>query len=254
MGFHALFLALRLFFFPAGIGELAEIPAIPAGSYSVYEYNGFTLKYNESLKISEWAAYELTAQKAREINAKRGNRFYTDRTIAEKSAESDDYKHSGYDRGHLVPAADMRFSKDAMRDSFYMTNIVPQTPELNRGPWLDLEEEIRGWVERDEALLIVSGPIFENGEVERIGKNEVAVPHSFFKVILDFTMPEKKGIAFIMPNANIKQDELSKRGFYDYAVPIDAVEEASGIDFFPWLSEEDHALEESADIFLWMLK
>ena len=248
-GLLALFLALRLFFFPAGFGELAEIPAIPEGSRAVYEYNGFTLKYREELKISEWVAYELTAEEVLEINARRRDRFYTDRTIAEKSAKSDDYKGSGYDRGHLAPVADMRFSADAMRDCFYMTNIAPQTPALNRGPWADLEKEIREWALRDETLLIVTGPVFASGDYETIGENEVAVPHFFFKVILDAVPPEKKGIAFLMPNSSIYRDEdADASDFYTYAVPIDLIEALTGIDFFPWLSEEEQWLEEMADV------
>ncbi len=248
-GLLALFLALRLFFFPAGIGELPEIPAIPAGSSAVYEYNGFTLKYCEELKVSEWVAYELTAEEVSEIRARRSSRFYADRTIAEQSAEPDDYKGSGYDRGHLAPAADMRFSEDAMRDCFFMTNIAPQTPALNRGPWADLEKEIREWALRDEALLIVTGPIFLDGEHETIGESKVAVPDFFFKVILDAVSPEKKGIAFIMPNSNLpRKVDSPASDFYAYAVPIDTVEEITGIDFFPWLSEEEHYLEETADV------
>ena len=248
-GLLSLFLSLRLFFFPAGFGELAEIPAIPEGSRAVYEYNGFTLKYIEELKLSEWVAYELTAEEVSQINAKRSSRFYTDRTIAEKSATTDDYKGSGYDRGHLAPAADMRFSEDAMRDCFYMTNIAPQAPALNRGPWADLEKEARNWALRDEALLIVTGPIFASDGYETIGENDVAVPDFFFKVILDAVPPEKKAIAFIMPNSNAyREDEGLSSDFYDYAAPIDAVEELTGIDFFPWLSEEELWLERCADI------
>ena len=254
----ALLLALRLFFFPAGIGELPEAPAIPAGSSSVYEYNGFTLKYCQSLKVSQWVAYELTAEEAASTQAKRTNRFYPDRTIPEQTAHPDDYKRSGYDRGHLAPAADMRFSEDAMRDSFCMTNIAPQAPELNRRLWADLEKEIRRWAERDESLLIVTGPLFLGKDFKTIGENEVAVPDFFFKVVLDYVPPEKKGIAFIMPNSSALPQsaggDAPDLGLYAYAVPIDAVEEASGIDFFPWLSEEEHFLEESADILLWMLE
>ena len=251
-GLLALFLALRLFFFPAGMGELAEIPAIPEGSRAVYEYNGFTLKYREELKISEWVAYELTDEEVSQVNAKRSSRFYADRTIAEKSAESDDYKGSGYDRGHLAPAADMRFSAEAMRDCFYMTNIAPQAPALNRGPWADLEKAIRKWALRDEALLVVTGPVFAGGGYETIGENEVAVSHSFFKVILDAVPPEKKGIAFLMPNSSIYRDgDAATSDFYAYAVPIDAVEEITGIDFFPWLSEDEQWLEKMADVELW---
>ena len=252
IGLLPLFLALRLFFFPAGVGELAEIPAIPEGCGSVYEYNGFTLKYREELKISEWVAYELTAEEVSQISARRSSRFYADRTIAEQSAEPDDYKGSGYDRGHLAPAADMRFSADAMRDCFYMTNIAPQTPALNRGPWADLEKEARRWALRDEALLIVTGPVFINESYATIGENEVAVPHFFFKVILDAVPPEKKGIAFLMPNSSIYRDgDAAAGGFCAYAVPIDLIEELTGIDFFPWLPEEEHWLEEAADVLLW---
>ena len=196
----ALFLFLRLFLFPAGFTELPEIPATEHPYDSVYEYTGFTLKYNEALRISDWVAYELTEEEASSKTASRTNRFYSDMTITEKTAEDSDYLYSRYDRGHLAPAADMRFSKEAMQDSFCLTNITPQKPEFNRGIWAKLERAVRDWVSRDEALLIITGPVFTSDDFARIGKNGVAVPDFFYKVILDYTLPEKKGIAFIIPN------------------------------------------------------
>lgn len=239
------FLALRLLFFPAGIKELPEIPTLESGYTAVYEYTGFTVKYNEDLKIADWVAYELTEEEVNATEATRTNRFYPDYTIPERTAEDSDYKHSGYDRGHLAPAADMRFSKQAMEDCFCLTNIAPQAPQFNRGIWARLEQAVRKWAERDDALLVVTGPLFTSEEFPRIGKNGVAVPDAFFKVILDNTPPEKKGVAFVIPN---KKSDLP---FYAYALTIDELEKTSGLDFFPWISEEESFLESEMDLSLW---
>lgn len=243
--FPNLFLFIRLFFFPFGFTELLEIPETEIPYTSVYEYTGFTLKYNEDLKISDWVAYELTGEEVTTLNAPRSNRFYSDKTIPEKTAEDSDYKYSGYDRGHLAPAADMRFSKDAMKACFCLTNIAPQTPEFNRGIWAELEQEIRKWAIRDGSLLIVTGPAFVSENFNRIGKNSVAVPEFFYKVILDYSLPEKKGIAFIIPN------KKTDNPFYSYAVSIDEAEELTGLNFFPWLPENELFLESEIDASLW---
>lgn len=93
-----------------------------------------------------------------------------------------DYTHSGYDRGHMAPAADMKWNETAMEESFLLSNICPQIPELNRGRWKELEEQIREWVQRDSALLITCGPIVSTPR-KTIGRHEIVVPTRFFKVV-----------------------------------------------------------------------
>lgn len=243
-----LLMALRLLFFPAGTEELPEIPAIPPGTSTVYAYNGFTLQFNAERKVADWVAYELTAEEVRTKNAGRSDRFHPDATIPEETALPGEYRRSGYDRGHLAPAADMRFSAEAMYDSFCMTNIAPQTPALNRGPWKDLEEEVRDWALQEGSLLVVTGPVFTTKTISTIGAGQVAVPDFFYKVLLDYTPPEKKGIAFLFPN---RPEQNRRGGIFLYALSIDEIEARTSVDFFPWLPEEEVSLEAEADIFLW---
>lgn len=154
----------------------------------------FTLKYNEKTKQADWVAYELTLDEVFGSEAKRSNAFKTDKDITSGTATNDDYKYSGFDRGHLAPAADMKFSKTAMEESFLFTNICPQNPTFNRGMWASLEAMVRYWALVNEAILVVSGPIFYSPEFKTIGETKVGIPDAFFKVILDYREPEKKGL------------------------------------------------------------
>lgn len=156
-----------------------------------------------------------------------------------------DYRRSGYDRGHLAPAADMKVTDEVMSESFFMSNMSPQTPYFNRGIWKQLEEKVREWVSVDDTLYIVTGPILYVG-LPTIGDNEVSVPKFYYKVILDYSLPEIKAIGFVLPN------EKCEIPLENYVVPIDWIEAITGIDFFPNLSyiDEDQ-LESSMYAQLW---
>ena len=97
------------------------------------------------------------------------------------SAHSSDYTKSGYDRGHLCPAADMDFNPVAMEESFFMSNISPQAPEFNRGIWKDLETEVRNWAKKEKKIYVVTGPVFRDNK-GTIGEDKVTVPGYFFKI------------------------------------------------------------------------
>ena len=147
-------------------------------------------------------------------------------------AYTGDYTKSGYDRGHMAPAADMKWNKQAMEESFYMSNICPQNPNLNRGDWNDLEEKSRQWAKKYGAVYIACGPIYDTKRPKRIGNNKVAVPHAFYKVILINDKKNPQAIGFIFPNS------AGHKPLKKYMVTVDSVEKRTDIDFFPALPDE----------------
>ena len=159
---------------------------------------------------------------------------------------NEDYTRSGYDRGHLAPAGDMKWSAKAMRESFYLSNICPQKPKLNRGIWKDLEEQCRMWALDNGSLLIVTGPVI-TGDMKRLGKNRVAIPKAFYKVLCYHTEKGYKGIGFLFENRDYKDNSLKSM-----AIPIDSVEKATGIDFFPSIpDDQENEMEAAVDWSRW---
>jgi endonuclease G len=209
------------------------------------EYKGFVLKYNEQHEQADWVAYELTAEET-SGSYERTNNFRADPNITTGSASLEDYKYSGYDRGHLIPAGDVQWSKEAMSSSFYFSNISPQDPGFNRGDWRLLEEKVRAWAKANKSVHVVTGPALKQGVVDTIGQNKVTVPRYYYKVILDDQEPELKGIGFIMPNKTLLGS------IQDYAVTIDSVEVFTGIDFYSSLSDRiEDTLEANINIDAW---
>lgn len=209
-----------------------ELPAIHQGD-QIVKHIGYTLSYNEKHEQAEWVAYELTAEETQKAY-ERSNKFRPDPDVATQSSDNEDYKGSGYDRGHLAPAADMSWSRETMQESFYYSNMSPQVPAFNRGIWKQLEEQVREWARSNRSLYVVTGPVLEEG-LPTIGHDKVSVPRFYYKVLLDYTEPDIKGIGFIIPN------EASKLPLSTYAVSIDEVEKATHIDFFPALPDDQEA-------------
>ena len=139
----------------------------------VIKHEGYTVSYNSEYRIANWVAYELTATEAKSKKTERSNKFVSDPQVKGATAMNEDYTRSGYDRGHLAPAGDMKWSAKAMRESFYLSNICPQKPKLNRGIWKDLEEQCRLWALDNGSLLIVTGPVI-TGDMKRLGKNIIS--------------------------------------------------------------------------------
>lgn len=209
----------------------------------------YSLSYLEKFELAEWVAYELTKQSLLLPNVERSNWFEKDEDIRTQSADYYDYKGSGYSRGHLAPAADMAFSKEAMKESFLMSNMSPQLRGFNNGIWKELEENVRDWAFKNIRLYVVTGPVISKGLLGRIGKNKVAVPKYFYKVILDINDPEHKAIAFIIPN------ETSEERLESYAMSVDEAEKITGLDFFASLinDKKEEEIESSYDISKWPL-
>lgn len=206
---------------PAG----AEIPVLKNGAKEqIIKHEGYTVSYNSDFKIPNWVAYELTKEKVNNANVKRHNKFIPDPDVKGATAMNEDYTRTGYDRGHMVPAGDMKWSEKVMRETFYFSNICPQDRGLNSGVWNDLEMTIRVWAKEHKRIYIACGPVIEK-DLKRLGKNRVGIPRMFYKVVCD---PEKtQCIGFLFENRDYKQ--TSPR---DLAVTVDKVEEVTGIDFF----------------------
>ena len=207
----------------------------------------YSLSYDEAHEQAEWVAYQLFADSLRKPWLAREDSFREDLKVSTGSATLRDYRNSGYDRGHLVPSADMAYNKKAMSGTFLMSNMSPQARNFNKGIWRELEELTRGWAKRFKSLYVVSGPVLTLEPKGYIGENEVTIPAAYYKVLLDLSEPELKGIAFILPN------EISYEPLFRYATSIAEVERMTGIDFFADLltEEEEALLEDRFNIDLW---
>lgn len=209
-----------------------EIPIMRSNiGGQILKRKGYTLSYNADYKTSQWVAWELTRK---ETKGKEGrtDKFLPDPDVLGAKAYTSDYTKSGYDRGHMAPAADMKWSRQAMEESFFMSNISPQNPNLNRGDWNDLEEKSRQWAKKYGAVYIACGPIYDTKRPKRIGNNKVAVPDAFYKVILINEKKNPKAIGFIFPN------KAGHKPLKKYIVTVDSVEKRTNIDFFPTLPDE----------------
>jgi len=221
------------------------LPTSKSGNIIQNRY--YALAYSEEHEQAEWVAYKLTKKELEQPWLARMDDFRSDPQISTGSASNEDYKHSGYDRGHLVPVADRAFNEEAMSETFLMSNISPQSRNFNGGIWRELEELTRNWAKQAGSLYVITGPILSLPPKGYIGDNEVAVPAAYFKVLLDLEEPQLKGIGFVLPN------EVSYDPLFDYAVSIDDVEELTGIDFFGELipQEVENEIEANANIDLW---
>lgn len=226
--------------------EYYYLPSSTTGQ--IVEHKYFTLSYDEEHEQAEWVAYVLKGEEVSMPWVDRPDYFNADPKVKSGSAEWEDYKNSGYDRGHLIPAADRAFSEEAINETFFMSNISPQSRNFNKGIWRELEETTRAWAKKYQKLYVVTGPILTDGGKGSIGKNNtITIPSAFYKVLLDLSEPGMKGIGFIIPN------EISYEPLYKYAVSIDEVEEQTGINFYEELMERDleEELESKMNIDLW---
>lgn len=200
-------------------------------------HHGFQLSFNPDWHLPNWVAYFLTPSRA-EGQEPRAGHFESDPAVEPFSADNDDYRNSGYDRGHMAPAADMKWNDKAMHESFYFSNICPQNRNLNRGDWQELEQQVRRWAAKSDTLFIVCGP-FLRKTPKTIGAHDVAVPEGFYKVILRKRKDRLEGAGFLFEN------KAGSRPLRTYAVSIDSIETLTHIDFFYRLPKEVQAKLES---------
>ncbi|MCK0129986.1 DNA/RNA non-specific endonuclease [Flavobacteriaceae bacterium F08102] len=216
----------------------------PQSSGLRVQHEYYQLSYREEYEQAEWVAYHLTADQLTSNRRKRPY-FKLDPKVKTKSAHYKNFKNSGYNKGHLCPAADRKFSEKAYNETFYTSNVSPQKNKFNAGIWNRLEQKVRYWVQRDKSLFVVTGGVLTNG-LPTIGSEEVAVPKYFYKVLLRETKKEPSAIAFLIPH------EASDQPLYKYVVSIDSIETLTGIDFFPALTDEiENKLEASSSYKAW---
>lgn len=225
---------------PVSVRQL-EIPALKQKrTEQVIRHEGYTVSYNSDYRIANWVAYELTGQEAKSKKHARSNKFVPDPEVKGATAMNEDYSRSGFDKGHLAPAGDMKWSAKAMRESFYFSNICPQVPGLNRGIWRELEEQARLWASDNGVLYVVTGPVITDS-MRRLGKNRVGVPVLFYKVLCTVTDGKYEAVGFLFENRDYGKKESLKK----LMLPVDRVEEVTGIDFFPALPDEVERVVES---------
>lgn len=188
------------------------------------QYTNLNIGYSEHHEQALWVCYLLTKNQLENPVCKRSNYFVKDPNVYSKSAVLNDYYKSGYDRGHLAPAADMLWSENAMKESFYMSNISPQNPGFNRGAWKKLEGRIRKTAALEDSLVIITGPVLHDS-LETIGENKVSIPKYYYKIVIDISAPHLGSVAFLMPNRNSK---LDLDFFY---LSMDSLESVVGLDF-----------------------
>lgn len=211
----------------------------------ILKRTGYVASYNKTTLLPNWVAWHLTAERTEGSAKRSGVDFAEDTEVPEPRATDWDYYNSGYDRGHMCPAADNKWSKKAMEESFLFTNMCPQNGNLNRGDWNEMEMACRKWAKKYGDLYIVCGPILYKGKHKTIGKNKVVVPEAFFKVVLR-TGDDPQAIGFIYKNTSGNRPKDS------YVNTVDEVERITGIDFFSSLPDDvEKKVEAECDLGLW---
>lgn len=222
-----------------------ELLSLPRGCSDclLYYRSGFVAAIDSSHKQARWVAYLLTRQEL-EKRVPRGNHFYTDLDARQVVATNEDYRQSGFDRGHLAPAADMAWSGISMKESFGFVNISPQRPGLNRGIWKKLEENLRQWAEHYDSVWVATGPVFRDDDARLRGR--ITIPSAFYKALLVKVHARWYAAAFLMAN---RASSLPVEAF---CITVDSLEKVSGLDFFPLLPDSTERLAESEVIHsLW---
>jgi endonuclease G len=207
-------------------------------------HDNYTLSYNEKHEQAEWVAYTLKKDYGSGNNFSRPF-FIDDKKVKTRSADWRNYKNSGYDKGHLCPAGDMKFSKKAYEETFLTSNISPQKHDFNEGVWNRLEQKIRYWSTKYGEVYVVTGGVLTDG-LKTIGNENVSVPKYFYKIVAAKTNGTIKMIAFLVPH------EESKKPLYSFVVSVDEIEKMTNVDFFPALEDTlENQLERKKDYKDW---
>lgn len=211
----------------------------------IISHIGYTVSYNNKTRLPNWVAYELTSIEV-EGKVKRNNKYMKDPDAIGIQADAEDYRNSGWDRGHMAPSGDMKWDSLAMEESNYFTNICPQNHNFNNGIWRILEEKCRYVATKYGNVYIVCGPIIGNNNNGTIGYNQIIIPDQFYKVLLINDKKSYYGIGFLINN------EAGGKNIFNYATSIDDIERITGIDFFNKLpSKIEKEVESHYDINIW---
>lgn len=210
-----------------------ELPAITKGQ-TVIEHDGYTSSFNSVTMIPNWVAYELTSEELNGTVKRPSNSpFQPDPSYKGRQPQRSDYSNSSnWDKGHMAPCADMKWSEDAMFESFYLTNVCPQNRSLNAGDWESLEDKARSIARQKRSLFIVCGPIIGENRYGTLGEAKVVIPDAFFKALLYKDSDGFHSIAFVMPN------EGTHHSLGYYAMTVNDVEKLTGLDLFSALNDK----------------
>lgn len=209
---------------------------LPVSDGIILHKSNFSLAYDSNCKSAKWVAYRLTKDQLKDRIDLDRVLFSSDPQLKRNKTEYYDYSGSGYDRGHLVPAADMSFDSISYKETFLMSNIVPQKRGCNRGIWKELEKQTRQWVKKHNEVYIISGPVYtQQIRPVKLNKSNICVPDAFFKIVLVYNDKIQATLSFVVPN------ELSDKSLSSYTSTIREIEKQTGINFF------DHMLDDSVE-------
>jgi endonuclease G len=206
----------------------------------------YLLSHSYEYKIPVWVVYHLTSEYLSGKAKRASERFRADPDLPEgERAEVKDYARSGYDQGHMMPAADAKRSKKTMRETFLLSNIAPQVGvDFNRGIWEELERKVDKWAQERGEVYVYVGPIFALKKIKTIGPDHVAVPTHFFKIVYD---PNKQEvIAFLFPNLKLERGTIPY-----YITTVDYIEKVTGLDFLAPLDDEIEKKLETTKSEMW---
>ena len=200
--------------------QILDYPQKIDSNNQIITHKAYTLSYNETYEQANWVKYMLCASDLDSATAVRKNNFKVDTMIQTGTANVYDYRYSGYDRGHLSPAANYIEDQTEMNESFYFSNITPQHPSFNRGIWKRLENYERKLAIEKDTIYVITGGVLTEG-LKTIGDNEVAVPEYFYKIMYNDSFL----LCFLMKN------EKSDIHIFEFMIPLDKIEEVTGLEF-----------------------
>ena len=204
-----------------------QLRFLPKSQGELIEHTYYSLSYAEEHEQAEWVHYKLNSTMLKGRTPRKDS-FKSDKLVSTKSAALTDYNYSGYDRGHLAPAGDMKLSETSMSESFYMSNMSPQKASFNRGLWKTLENQVRLKAKKSE-LYITTGGVLSSADLKKIGNNNVSVPDQFYKIIYD--AKNQMMFAYLMENKKLESLER-------HVATVDSIEALTGIDFYHELDDE----------------
>ncbi len=231
-----------------GVPEYQGADPMPADGVTVLCRKGYLLSHNNQRKVPDWVLERLTPDRFAGPANRNSSHFAVDNDLpAGQRSELADYQQKdsagkSYDRGHNAPAADMKFDQEAMDQSFLLSNMAPQVGlGFNRQIWASLEGKVRVWAGRRADLIVITGPVYGT---KTLGSDKVAIPTHFYKIA--YEPARHRAIALLLPNIKITGNDLKP-----FVTSIDHVQELTGLNFLPDLSQTLQHRLKSAVATLW---
>ena len=254
MGFKKLLFILIFTFFLCCFFTFADTSVTPTpnpnlqyglpgtcSTCSILYRQGYVVCEDTAKKVPLWVSYNLTKDDLNCTEKRANYKFQADPDLAPVNrATNKDYSKSGYDKGHMCPAADQCRNTTTMTECFYLSNMCPQWPQLNRHPWEQLEVKVRSLAAKYGEIWVIVGPIFEKEASGRgykpkleLGADHVWVPWGFYKIAIFKTTGQLHTIAFQYQN----QDETND--IPAHAAAIRTIESETSLNFLSSLPENE---------------